>query len=370
MSVARRDPQAEVLKIVAHQIRGGIMLSLTQGQRTFTDLMLDCGLDPGSETGLFLYHLSKLMEQDFVIKRHGKYESTERGDEASRLLRSLTPPHIYSHAEEGGEKMTRKGVDVHMIGVEEVKVGDMVIGEWEFRPGEVRVYEESGRIPSYDFDGGSFFIEECLGSVNLPSESGKAFMIRHETYTRKYVGTERNKIRTPFKDGYYLSMREYDTISCRDDGIFYLWTSVWGPNNEDEKPDETLYDRPRKWNEPPMKIGDEASDEREEGDYVYKAHSKVMGQCVVRIDDRSYDCLLKRTHAVWSKDGENEIDRVGERFVTDKLVDILTRTYHAPTQKRRWMLESLKGWEDNPTVECCGEKHYMTGEFYLVKRSL
>jgi len=265
--------------------------------------------------------------------------------------------------------MVRGGAAIHEIRVEEAKVGDIAISEWEFKPGEVRTYEESGRIPSYDFDGGSFFIEECLGNVDLPSESGIGYMIRHETYTRRYVGTERNRMRTPIKGGYYLSMREYDTIICRDDSVFRLWTSVWGPNYEDEKADETLYDPPKKWNEPPMKVGDEASEERKEGDYMYKAHSKVMGWYVVRIDDRIFNCLLKRTHAVWSKDGENEIDRIGERFVTEKLVDILTRAYHAPTQKRRWMFESIKGWENNLTVECCGEKHYLTGEFYLAGRS-
>jgi len=63
-----------------------------------------------------------------------------------------------------------------------------------------------------------------------------------------------------------------------------------------------------------MRIGDEASFERKEGDYVHKAYSKVVGQYVVSIDGRSYDCLLKRTYSVWLKDGQKEIDNVGERF--------------------------------------------------------
>jgi hypothetical protein len=92
-------------------VKGGVNVIVTSigGDNpcltNFSDLMLNCGLDPGSETGLFLYHLSKLMEQDLVKKRYGKYESTERGDEASRLLRSLAHPYINSQVEEGGEKM-------------------------------------------------------------------------------------------------------------------------------------------------------------------------------------------------------------------------------------------------------------------------
>ena len=52
-----------------------------------------------------------------------------------------------------------------------------------------------------------------------------------------------------------------------------------------------------------------------------------------------------------------------------RYVDVLVRSYHAPTQKRKWLFESVKGWEKNSTVECCEEKHYLTNEFYLEKRT-
>lgn len=197
-------------------------------------------------------------------------------------------------------------------------------------------------------------------------------MVKHETYTKNYFGTEKNRIRTPIKDGYYLSMREYDTFSVRDDdGVYMLWTSVWGPNYETEKPEETVYDPPEKWKaqSPPMKIGDEMSSEKKEGNYLNSVHSKVIGQYKVTINNGSYDCLLKRAHSVWTKNGENEIDRVSERFVSQGMVDMLTRVYHAPTQKRKWLFESVKGWEKNPNAECCGEKHYLTSESFLANRT-
>jgi hypothetical protein len=368
MSVSKKDQQIEVLKAVAHPIRRGIISSLTYGQRAFSNLMLDCGLDPNSETGLFLYHLSKLVEGGFVEKGDGKYGLTQRGESTSRLLRSLPQPYVNSQIEKGGEKMTRNESAVQNITVERVACGDMVIDGWKFEPGEERLYEESKRLASDAFSG-TFYVKECLGKVDLPGEPGMAYMVRHETYTRNYVGTEKNRVRTPLKEGHYLSMREYDTFSVRESGAYTLWTSVWGPNYETEGPEDMLYDPPEKWQEPPMRIGDEVSYEKKEGDYLLKVHSKVMGQYVVRVDDKSFDCLLKRTHSVWMRNGQKEIDRVYERYVTDGLLDTLTRIYHAPTQKRRWMFESVKGWEKNQTVECCGEKLYLTNEFFLAKRN-
>jgi len=356
-----------ILRAVAHPLRKSIISSLISGEQTFSHLMLDCGLDPGSETGIFLYHLSKLMEESFVEKKKERYRLTKHGNAASRLLQSLPHLNIYPSIEEEGQKRISEGA-IPKITVEEVPAEDMVINQWEFKPGEERLYKETKRIPS-DIFGETFYTKKCLGTVNLPNETGRTFMVRHETYTRNYFGTEKNRIRTPFKDGYYLSMREYDTFSVRDDGVYMLWTSVWGPNYETEKPEETIYDPPEKLREPPMKIGDETSYEKKEGDYLLRVHSKVIGRYTLRIDDRSFHCLLKRTHSVWTKNEESEIDRVGERFVTHGLVDILTRAYHASTQKRRWMFEAIKNWEKNPTFECCGQKHYLTSEFFLAKRT-
>ena len=59
------DQEIKVLKSVAHSIKKSIVSSLTDGSRTFSCLMLDCGLDPGSETGIFQYHLYKLTESKF-----------------------------------------------------------------------------------------------------------------------------------------------------------------------------------------------------------------------------------------------------------------------------------------------------------------
>jgi hypothetical protein len=365
--VGKKDQKMEILEAVAHPVRKGVVSSLTYGQRTFSNLMLDCGLDPGSETGLFLYHLSKLMEDGFVKKENGRYRLTKVGEEASRLLQSIPNLSAYPRIVEGGEKTVSK-ISIPKISVEEVVGGNMIIDQWEFKPSEKRIYKETGRISS-DIFGGSFYIKECLGTVNLPSETGKAFMVRHESYTRNYFGTEKNRIRTPIKDGYHLSMREYDVYSLREDSVYLLWTSVWGPNYETEKPDETIYDPSEKMMEPPMKVGDEASYEKKESDYLHKVHSRVLGQYKVTINDRIFDCLLKRTHSAWTKDSMIEIDRIGERYVNHGTVDILTRAYHAPTQKRRWMFESVKGWEKNPIVECCGEKHYLTSESFLAKRT-
>jgi hypothetical protein len=33
------------------------------------------------------------------------------------------------------------------------------------------------------------------------------------------------------------------------------------------------------------------------------------------------------------------------------------------------MYKSVKGWEKNPAIACCGEKHYLTNEFFLTKRN-
>ena len=55
--------------------------------------------------------------------------------------------------------------------------------------------------------------------------------------------------------------------------------------------------------------------------------------------------------------------------MTNDFIDILIRAYHATTQKRKWILESVEGWEKNPTIECCGEKHYLPDEFYLANRT-
>ncbi len=367
MQVKKGDREMEILKAVAHPVRKGILSSLSYGQQAFSNLMLDCGLDPGSETGLFLYHLSKLMEKGFVKKSNGRYRLTKHGEAASRLLQSLPRLDIYPQNDKGGEKIVRSEISIPKINVKEVVGGDMVIDKWEFKPGEKRVYEESGRIPS-DIFGGTFYIEECLGTVDLPNEQGRVFMIRHESYTRNYFGTDKNRIRTPVKDGYHLAMRGYDNYSVRDDGVYILWISVWGSNYENEKPDETFYEPLRKVIVLPMKIGDEKKEEEMEGKYFHSWHWKVIGQYEVSIGEKKYDCLLKRAHNVWTENGV-VISRVSERFTTNGFIDVLTRTYHAATQKRKWMYESVKGWEKNPKVECCGEKHYLTNEFFLTKRT-
>jgi hypothetical protein len=356
--------EIDILRDVAHPIRRGIIFSLSSGSQIFSNIMVDCGLDSGSETGIFLYHLSKLKEKRFVEKNDVGYSLSKLGITALRLLQSL--PHLESsYSIEGGETMKESAPKISIKPTE----AEVIIDKWDFKPGESRLYKESGLV-SPDLFGRSFYIKDCLGTVELPNEP-KVLMVKHETYKKKYRGTDANKLRTPVKDGFYLDMREYDTLSIRDDGVYILWTSVWGPNYESEKPEETVYKPPEKYNaqSPPMKLGDQNSGQKTEGNYVNSFHNEVIGNYIINIDGRKYDCLLKQTHQTWKKEREIEISRVSQRFVTNDFVDILIRAYHAPTQKRKWILESVEGWEKNPAIECCGEKHYLTDEFYLANRA-
>ncbi|MHA2358592.1 MAG: hypothetical protein ACXABK_07490 [Candidatus Heimdallarchaeaceae archaeon] len=351
--------EIEILRDIVHPIRRGIIFSIGSGSQNFSNIMVDCGLDPGSETGIFLYHLSKLKEKRIVEKNRDGYSLSKLGITALRLLQSL--PHLESsYSREGGEIVKES---VPRISIKPAE-GDLIINKWDFKPGESRLYKESGFV-SPDLFGRSFYIKDCLGIVEIPNEP-KVLMVKHETYKEKYRGTDANKIRIHVKDGFYLDMREYDTLSIREDGVYILWTSVWGPNYESEKPEETIYKPPTKYD---AKIDDQNCGQKTEGRYLNSFHNKVIGKSIVNIDGRKFNCLLKQTHQTWKKEKEIEISRVSQRYVTNDFVDILIRAYHAPTQKRKWILESVKDWEKNPSIDCCGEKHHLTDEFYLAKRT-
>lgn len=255
-----KSREIEILRDVIHPIRNGIIFSIGSGSQNFSSIIVDCGLDPGSETGIFLYHLSKLKEKRFTVKSKDGYLLGSLGITALRLLQPLT--HLESsYRREGGEIMKESAPKISI----KLTEGELIIDKWDFKPGESRLYKESGFV-SPDLFGRSFYIKDCLGTVELPNEP-KVLMVNNETYKKKYRGTKANNLRTHVKDGFYLDMREYDTLSIRDDGVYILWTSVWGPNYESEKPEETIYKPPEKYNaqSPPMKIGAQNSDQKIEG---------------------------------------------------------------------------------------------------------
>jgi len=84
-----------------------------------------------------------------------------------------------------------------------------------------------------------------------------------------------------------------------------------------------------------MKIGDQKSGQIEEGSYLNSFHSKVIGQYVVKVNGRNFNCLLKQTHQTWTKEEELEISSISQRYVTTDFVNILHRGYYSPTQKRK-----------------------------------
>ena len=65
----------EILQTLGNPIRKSVMISLSTSQKAlrFSELMKASGLDPNSESGQFMYHLSELMKREIIFKKEEKY---------------------------------------------------------------------------------------------------------------------------------------------------------------------------------------------------------------------------------------------------------------------------------------------------------
>ena len=80
---------SDVLQGISHQLRITIVESLEASPRTFSDLMVSCGLNPNFDSGFFYYHLSGLIGRRIVEKDGEAYRLTEFGCAVLKVLKAL-----------------------------------------------------------------------------------------------------------------------------------------------------------------------------------------------------------------------------------------------------------------------------------------
>jgi len=95
----------EIFQALAHRVRRAVIRSLAEkGERSFTELMEDVGLDDSS---VMAFHMKKLGP---LVRRNerGYYELTDLGWKAYKVLRELELESIRDRAEEVLEEIKRK----------------------------------------------------------------------------------------------------------------------------------------------------------------------------------------------------------------------------------------------------------------------
>lgn len=84
-----KDTTSETLRAISHPVRRSMIEALEIQTLSFSDLMLECGLNPNFDTGQFCYHLSDLTENAIVSKKAEKYHLTDFGCRVSKYLKMI-----------------------------------------------------------------------------------------------------------------------------------------------------------------------------------------------------------------------------------------------------------------------------------------
>lgn len=78
-----------VFRALSRSLRRSIISALRGSDRQFSDLMRTCGLDPDHDSGLFVYHLSQLIDLGLVERVGEGYRLTDFGERISELVSTV-----------------------------------------------------------------------------------------------------------------------------------------------------------------------------------------------------------------------------------------------------------------------------------------
>ena len=93
----------DIYQLASNPTRRRILLSLLQGEKSFSDLMRSISMDPEHDTGPFLYHMHRLEGVGLVLSNAGKYSLTSSGVEASEAL--ILVHHVLGRANENTPRL-------------------------------------------------------------------------------------------------------------------------------------------------------------------------------------------------------------------------------------------------------------------------
>ncbi|MFB0523346.1 MAG: hypothetical protein ACETV1_06265 [Candidatus Bathyarchaeia archaeon] len=118
-----------------------------------------CGLDPDHDSGLFVYHLSQLIDSGIIKRRGEGYGLTNFGEKASELLLAVERESSFLleriHREEKEVKEVKEDIDVQWVGPDEmVQRGVLYRTEEDFVPKmsheQRQIYETAKKWPKSD----------------------------------------------------------------------------------------------------------------------------------------------------------------------------------------------------------------------------
>ena len=98
-----REIVSDILQGVSHQLRIKIIETLETQPKTFSGIMVSCGLDPNFDSGLFYYHLSELIERGIVEKDGDVYRLTDFGLVVLKVLKTVRTEYSSFTKRKGGK---------------------------------------------------------------------------------------------------------------------------------------------------------------------------------------------------------------------------------------------------------------------------
>ena len=307
----------KILNILSHPLRRDIVKSLEEGPGSYSMIMLECGLDPNHDSGLFSYHLNGLIGSNIIKRLKDGYELTDLGRRALAIARSAEG--LGEGRKQGGtstpssESERRRSIDLAKV----VRVEPME--------------EASIRID----------LEDCMiqrGSVYW-GLTRKTIGVDEVTYLwRLHDGSVIFEVRDPGYGGKGWTMHH-----LREDGLFTLGGAVEitkGGQKAIESFNEAWMGKILRVYPLPLEIGKKWSHESrslqtstnpavtgwESRDGTSTYTGEVMGEYGVTIDSNSFDCLLLREVVVSSgtttrQDGEVDVGDPTLRVLMDRYLN-------------------------------------------------
>jgi len=87
--MADREMTSDILQSISHPLRMIMIETLETQPKTFSGIMVSCGLNPNFDSGLFYYHLSELIESQIIEKDGDVYCLTDFGRAILKILKTL-----------------------------------------------------------------------------------------------------------------------------------------------------------------------------------------------------------------------------------------------------------------------------------------
>jgi len=134
-----REFSGVVFSALSHSLRRSIVLALRDSHHQFSDLMRLCGLDPDHDSGLFVYHLSQLIDLGIVERVGEGYKLTDFGARIGELILAVERESAFltekMPKEEKEVKGMKEDIDVKWMGLDAmVQKGILYNTEDDFVP--------------------------------------------------------------------------------------------------------------------------------------------------------------------------------------------------------------------------------------------